>query len=141
MWFAFPEGVDCISVELQEYHSEVEHDGTRYFRAPDHFAAKILDLSGFKHQIPPQEANPPEDIPRGEVLTADAQNAALLSGRVNALELERDEARARLAEVSAERDSLKLKLHETEADVADLKEELTNLRSELEASQAKRKAS
>lgn len=48
MWFVFPKGVECISVERQEFRAEANDvSGRACFRAPAHFAPRILAIGGF----------------------------------------------------------------------------------------------
>lgn len=123
MWFRFPEGVTSISVEQQAFGPEFtdKKTGQNWFRAPDHFAAKILDLQGFFAGEPPEGA--PEDLPKEDP----ARDSAFgqMSGQIGNLQLENDNLKASLAEVSAERDDLKLKLYESEQRVTELAEQLS----------------
>lgn len=67
MWFTFPEGVKGIAVELQHFAPEFrDESGRDYFRAPDHFAPRILTIKGFAIADPPEGA--PEDLPRADPL-------------------------------------------------------------------------
>lgn len=66
MWFGFPEGCSSISIERQEFFTEVVGEDNRaYFRAPDHFAPRILMLNGFVVADP---TNLPEDLPQADPL-------------------------------------------------------------------------
>ena len=125
MWMRFPEGMTHLSVEQQNFTPEIEvkpkkgEEGptVHYVRVPDHFAGIILDMGlGFKKELPPEEANAPPDLPKLEALHADARSAALLASQVDTLTMERDEARAQLAEVSTQRDDLALKLDQLQKD-------------------------
>lgn len=109
MWFKFPDGVDQIAVEQQNYKAEVEQGGKKFFRAPDHFAARILDLPGFTGERPQGEGVPvdlPTSIPGAEGAVSDltAQLTALketevaLRETIAALTQERDKAVAALKE-------------------------------------------
>jgi len=118
MWFMFPEGTDRISVQLHEYFPEAtDKDGREYFRAPDHFAAIILDLPGFKTAVPPEGA--PPDLPQTDPLRDGA--IGQLGGQVDALKLENENLRAGFAELRALNDDLRLKLHEAETEVKNLR--------------------
>lgn len=90
MWFSFPKGCSGISVERQEFGIEYSDDkGTNYFRAPDHFAPKILAIGGFTMVDPP--AGAPDDLPKADPLrdgaiaeltaTAEAQKTQLQNMR------------------------------------------------------------
>lgn len=64
MWFRLPKGTSGVSVELQEFETEVvDAEGLGYFRAPEYLAAKILDLPGFVHFNPPEGLTDLDDIP------------------------------------------------------------------------------
>jgi hypothetical protein len=99
MWFQFPKGCSRISVERQEFSAEaLDEAGREYFRAPNHFAPKILALPGFAAVDPPDGA--PDDLSNADPL--------------------RDSA---ISDLSRHNDALR--------------EELTNLRSDLGAANAK----
>lgn len=110
MWFMLPEGADGISVERQQFACEIRDSvGRGYFRAPDHFAPRILDIPGFALAEPPEGA--PEDLPRadplrdGAIASLTATNEALrieisgITGDLNAM-------RAEMAALRNERDTL-----------------------------------
>ena len=64
MWFVFPRGAERITIERQEFASEiVDETGNHYFRAPDVFAPRILALNGFSlaKDIP---EGAPADLPK-----------------------------------------------------------------------------
>lgn len=64
MWFRMPPGTSGVSVELQEFETEVrDADGLGYFRAPEYLAPKILDLPGFAAFRPPEGLTDLEDLP------------------------------------------------------------------------------
>lgn len=65
MWFRFPKGADKISVECQQFVSELVHEGIDYFRAPDHFATRILSIPGFARVETPPDGAPP-DLPKAD---------------------------------------------------------------------------
>lgn len=124
MWFRFPEGVTQISVSQQLFVTEiVDSEGRGLFRAPDHFAAIILDQPGFS--VPaelPKDA--PEDLPK--TLDPEISNeVAALAGQLRQRDFEIDNLKASLAEASMERDSLRVELRE-------IKTELDNLKVESE---------
>lgn len=98
-----PAGWSGISVEQQQFECEVrDADGKGYFRAPDHFAARLLAIPGFAIAASVPEGAP-EDLPRADPL--------------------RDGA---IAELSKGNEALRM--------------EVTNLRSDLVAANAKIKA-
>ena len=52
-------------MEHESFECEIrDGDGNGYFRAPDHFAARILDVPGFVVATPPEGA--PDDLPRAD---------------------------------------------------------------------------
>lgn len=90
MWFRLPEGCSGISVERQEFNIEYSDEkGVNYFRAPDHFAPKILAIKGFAMVDAPVGA--PDDLPKADPLrdgaiaeltaTAEAQKTQLQNMR------------------------------------------------------------
>ena len=68
MWLRFPEGCDRISVELQQFQAEAtDAEGFHYFRVPDHFAPKILQIPGFI-QAKDLPEGAPDDLPKADPL-------------------------------------------------------------------------
>lgn len=54
MFFSFPEGCDHISVEQQNFDPEfTDKRGVNWFRAPEHFAPRILNLGLGFHALRP----------------------------------------------------------------------------------------
>jgi hypothetical protein len=54
MFFAFPNGIHEIAIEQQNFKPEfVGDDGREWFRAPNHFAQKILNLNMAFGSLPP----------------------------------------------------------------------------------------
>lgn len=97
MWFSFPEGCSSISVERQEFFAEVTDDaGVTYFRAPDHFAPRILEFKGFFIADP---KNLPPDLPQEDPLRDGA--IASLTMTVEAQKLEIQNMRSDLSAASA----------------------------------------
>jgi hypothetical protein len=120
MWFKFPEGTEAITVQQQSFSVEArDNDGNGYFRAPDHFAAIILDLPGFTHKVPPEGSTDLADLSPFDPVKD--SNVQMLAAKNEALKLENDGLRAAHAEISAERDGLKLKLYEAEQEIERLK--------------------
>ena len=65
MWVKFPLGTTAVSIEQQQFVTEVTGaDGSAYFRIPDHFAGKILSVPGFSLCNPPPGA--PADLPKAD---------------------------------------------------------------------------
>lgn len=68
MWFSMPSGCGGITVERQEFVPEITDDrGVAYFRAPNHFATKILALKGFVSVVDLPEGAP-ADLPKEDPL-------------------------------------------------------------------------
>jgi hypothetical protein len=114
MWFRFPEGVGAISVEGQEFIPEVRDSaGRNYFRAPDHFAPKILGEQDFV------AATPETDLPDLPQADPDRDSAiVLLQTQVSSLTMERDG-------LAAENASLKLQLEELQKEPAGVPDQPT----------------
>lgn len=128
MWFAFPEGVDQISVEQQIFRPEhKDKDGRQFFRAPDHFAPTILGQPGFARVEQPEGA--PEDLPKD-----DPQRSAALdqmATEVGALQEEVVRLRAENADLIKERDALLASNKGLEEELDAQDKELTKLRESI----------
>lgn len=131
MWFKMPEGTSGISVELQSFASDVTFEGRDYFRAPDHFAPRILAIQGFELVTIPPEGFP-EDIPRADPLRDGA--IAELTKTVEALKMELGGVRADLnstvakaAALANEKMDLTAKLEVALAKIVDLEEQVEDL--------------
>ena len=128
MWFRMPQGCSGISVELQSFRSDINFEGRDYFRAPDHFAPRILAIQGFELVDKPPEGFP-EDIAKADPLRDGA--IAELTKSVEALKMENGNLRADLnscvakaAALVNEKDELTQQLQEAKAKMVDLEEEL-----------------
>lgn len=74
MWFRFAKGHEAISIEQQEFRAEAKDaEGYSYFRAPNHFAPKILALAGYAVVDPPDADGPDNDQERTDKDTAITQ--------------------------------------------------------------------
>jgi septal ring factor EnvC (AmiA/AmiB activator) len=129
MWFSFPEGCTSLSVELQEFFPEIRDDeGRAYFRAPDHFAPRILMLNGFAVvEVPPIGA--PDDLPKADPLrdSAIAELTRALEAQkleVQGLRADLGASTARVVALSNERTDLEAKLKASDALVESLREQL-----------------
>jgi len=128
MWFSFPPGYEAISVEQQQFNVEItDTAGVGYFRAPDHFATKILALQGFAVATPPEGA--PEDLPRMDPLRDGA--IAELTGTTEAQKREIHDLRedlgamnAKIIALQTEKVDLLAKLETAEAEIEALKEKI-----------------
>lgn len=128
MWFSMPEGCGGITVELQAFNVEIKDDeGKGYFRAPDHFAPRILQIPGFALAQPPEGA--PDDLPKSDPLRDGAISE--LTRRVAAQDMEiqglREDlgaAHAQLTALMNENATLKKVATENAEVIADLQEKL-----------------
>lgn len=106
MWFRMPEGTSGVSVELQEFKAEAKDEaGFGYFRAPAHFAPRILAIPGFLMAEPPEGA--PPDLPQPDPLRdgaisdlTRAQEALKMENTGLRTDLEAANARLRAMETS-----------------------------------------
>lgn len=128
MWFRMPQGCSGISVELQSFRPDINFEGRDYFRAPDHFAPRILAIQGFELVDKPPEGFP-EDIAKADPLRDGA--IAELTKSVEALKMENGNLRADLnscvakaAALVNEKNELAQKLAEATTKITDLEEEL-----------------
>lgn len=118
MWFRFPDGVEQISANLQNFKTEVTQEGKAFFRAPDHFAPLILDLPGFAAERP-QGKDIPDDLPTSmpgsenaldtltQQLSAAKESEAAVRETLSAVTNERDKLMAALKVAKEEVDRLK----------------------------------
>lgn len=130
MWFSLPEGCSGIAVDYEHFECEIrDSDGRGYFRAPEHFAAKLLAIPGFGLAEPPEGA--PEDLPRADPLRDSAiadltkQNESLRI-EIGGLRSDLEAMRAQLHAAEHERDELAKGVKERDAkllELADLEEE------------------
>lgn len=105
MWFRMPDGVSGVSVDLQNFETEVKDaKGLGYFRAPDYLAAKILDLPGFVAFEPPEGLTELEDIPAHNSPHSNA--IADLTAQLSTMTSLRDDANERLQIALRQVDSL-----------------------------------
>jgi hypothetical protein len=129
MWFVFPDGVETISVEQQSFKAEaLDVVGRRAFRAPAHFAPRILSLQGFAlaAELAPGS---PEDLPVG--VSGDQQAikdfGALVEAQADEIQGLRADNIAIASSNSAlvkERDGLLAKVEELAQTIEDLQDRL-----------------
>lgn len=87
MWFAFPPGVDRITVERQEFHAETKDaQGRACFRCPEHFAPKILAIKGFL-LAGELDASAPADVPNTNLDLDSAVRAMAAQKDANEMEI------------------------------------------------------
>jgi FtsZ-binding cell division protein ZapB len=130
MWFTFAEGYERISVERQEFGTElITADGRHCFRAPDHFAPNILAIKGFAilKDVP---EGAPDDLPKADPLRDSA--IALLSGEKEALKRENQDLRTDLGAATAKIAALVREKSNLEAQVVALQQAVDDLKEELE---------
>jgi len=134
MWFRFPEGIDQISVEQQQFHPEhKDKDGNLYFRAPDHFAPTILNLQGFSRVEQPEGA--PDDLPHEDpqaktALDNMASEVSALQDEVVRLRAENNDLIKERDALQAANDSLQKELDAADKKVEDLEAQLAAAASE-----------
>ena len=129
MWFSMPEGCGGISVERQEFGVDFrDENGVGYFRAPDHFATKILAIKGFALvENPPVGA--PEDLPKADPLrdgaiaeltkTVEAQKTEIQN-----LRTDMTAANSRVIALTNENTDLKGKVQVLQGTITGLEEQL-----------------
>jgi septal ring factor EnvC (AmiA/AmiB activator) len=129
MWFVFPENVDTICIEHQAFKAEaIDVVGRKAFRAPAHFAPRILALQGFAlaAELAPGS---PDDLPAG--VSGDQQAikdfGALVEAQADELQNLRSDNIVLLSENAAlikERAELQTNLEDLLQKVEDLQERL-----------------
>lgn len=131
MWFRMPEGCAGISVEQQNFQSDVNFEGRDYFRAPEHFAPRILANKGFDLVDRPPEGFP-DDIAKSDPLRDNA--IVELTKTVEALKMElggvRSDLNATVAKAGAlanDKAELLTKLAAAERKVEELEEKVEDL--------------
>lgn len=128
MWFQFPEGCGGISVELQHFAPEVtDKQGRKYFRAPNHFAPKILMLKGFAQVEPPEGS--PADLPQPDPLRDGAieqltKESEAQKMEINNLRSDLIVATGKVTALVNEKGELEKKITTLEATIEDLEEKL-----------------
>lgn len=138
MWFSFPSGSTHITVEHQTFGIEVsDENGRSFFRAPDHFAPKILANKGFSMEHPPvtdlkdlPQADPLRDsaiasmAAANEALKLEVQNLRTDCGQfraqLTASQTENQQLRNLLVQAQGHITLLEEKLEDKPADVTDL---------------------
>lgn len=129
MWFQMPKGCEAISIELQAFRREIiGDDGKAYFRAPDHFAPKIMEIGGFSIVDQPP-ADFPEDLPRSDPLRDGAIAALTKQAEAQKTEIQNlssdlSAAAAKIAALVNENAGLKRQIEEKEAKIDDLEDQL-----------------
>lgn len=136
MWFAFAPGVERVSIERQEFAPEAkDKDGRDCFRAPAHFASKILMLKGFTALTSPPE-NGPDDLPLADPLRDGAIHdlsgkITTLEGRVTDLVSDLASKDAALKAMIGERDMLFIRLQQAAEKIVELSEDKDNEQTNL----------
>lgn len=130
MWFKFPEKIDSISVERQNFVPEFTgEDGSRYFRAPAHFEPKLRGLAMGFVAVPSPPEGAPEDFPditpaTDHTLQEAIARAAGFETEVQNLRTENSSLNAKLGAAMHELEDTKLKLHETATKLVNFKDDL-----------------
>ena len=130
------QGFERVSIERQEFASEAkDKDGRDCFRAPAHFASKILMLKGFAALTSPPE-NGPDDLPLADPLRDGAIHD--LSGKITTLEGRVTDLVSDLASKDAafkamiiERDGLIVQIQKLNARIIELTEEEPDEQTDL----------
>ena len=155
MWFRFPQGSTEIQVEQQTFKSEFQakdKDDNKiydFFRAPDHFAPRILMHSAFRAETPD---GAPDDLPKSDPqfsaevaaqslelqgLRTSMQNAqqdlTVAGARLTALKTENEALVKKVGKLDEENEKLtddiegfKTTIASQEAEIAQLKEQLAS---------------
>lgn len=146
MWFKTAPGVTDISVEQMSFHCTIFDDEEAepsyrrgYFTAPDHFAAKILELPGFSVSDPPEGA--PEDTANKDILRDGAlsdlmKKIAQLQQENGELTTEHRGAIQQVNRLYQECEALKVEKETLVGQIRELEEELESYRAPEEAKKA-----
>lgn len=130
MWFKFPKGCDAVSVERQSFRSEAtDAEGRGYFRAPPHFAARILAMNlGFVADVSPPEGSPadfPKEDPLRDGAIAELTKAnEALRLEIAALRSDLEAERAKSRAIATERNDFADKISKLNATIEGLQEQL-----------------
>ena len=129
MWFRLPEGCGGVTVERQEFVPEFRDDtGRAYFRAPDHFAPRLLEIKGFSVVETPDGA--PEDLPKADPLRDGA--IAELTRALEARDIEIRNLRSDLGAATAKAQAFSNERVELLEKIAKLEDKVTELEEQLE---------
>ena len=139
MWFVMPAGCGGITVERQEFSPEFEDEkGRRYFRAPDHFATRILALQGFASVGQPEGAPADlvkEDPVRDQAIVELTGVSAAQADEIRNLRSDLTAATATIAALKNENTDLKTAIERQGSRITELEEEL----EDRPAAEAKKK--
>lgn len=134
MWFKLPDGATEVSVALQNFKVEVKTELGNFFRAPEHFAAHLLAIPGFKVQEP--EGTDIADLPQADPARDDA--LATLAAQVEALKLQVQDAHTEIQRITAanaalanERDQIKMAGADAAGKYIEVKAELELLKQKI----------
>lgn len=133
MWFRMPKGASRVTVERQEFSAEAKgSDGAQYFRAPAHFAPKILAIPGFTLA----GDNLPTDAP-GDLATGNPASETAINELTASLEAQKTEiaglradliaARSQIEALTVAKKTAEEGWAKAEKEVAELKEELEDV--------------
>lgn len=127
MWFAFPKGAETIVVERQQFQAEaVDVNGANCFRAPSHFAPRILNIPGFalaaeivdKTLTDLSETSSTE----GQAIERLTKELEAKATELQTLREDYHKTRAETLALGKERDDLKTRLAAAEAKVSELED-------------------
>ncbi len=127
MWFAFPHGLDAVSVEQQVFVAEWTNEtGDNFFRAPKHFSSRLEREAGCRPlALPPAgvPANLPDVIFAEPKIDGTNEQIASLKALLSDEKSTSSALRAQLGAVMHENDRLKLQVHELTEENLELKDQ------------------
>lgn len=124
-----PNGCEAITIEQQQFTSEaVDGEGLCYFRAPEHFAPRILAIEGFTAISEPPPGSP-DDLPKSDPSRDGAieeltKQLAAKDIEIQGLRADLNSANARISALENENKDLTTKLGACEATIIALNEQL-----------------
>jgi len=129
MWFAFPPGAEVITVEQQTFVAEaMDVENRRCFRAPAHFAPRILAIGGFAlaGEITDKTLSDISDssTPDGQAIEKLTQELAAREAQIKGLQEDYNRSRAAELALSKELEEEKRLRAAAEAKAAELEEQL-----------------
>jgi len=131
MWFKFPKGCDSISVDRQVFKTEYENESGKFFRAPDHFAPKILSIGmGFEIVAQPEGAMedlPKQDPARDNTIGQMAIEAEGLKAELQGVREDLQASNAKIIALVADKEKLSVQLQDALHKINMLEEQIEEL--------------
>jgi hypothetical protein len=129
MWVRFPEGTTAISIERQQFASEVQDPaGRHYVRVPDHLVIHALATNmGFHVMEPPDtdlEDLPKEDPERDGMIESLTKKVSVTEEELGMMRTDMAALVASHVAMGVERDGLKAKVEELEAKIREMEDDL-----------------